>query len=77
MPIPWTSKHATSEEPPSHVKAVRDEFNEHIADRTDKECDFCGPSGSIWKWRHNGGSECWLEMDGIGPWTEVATQPSE
>lgn len=71
MPTLWSSRTSTLEEPPREVRTVIDEFTKSIADRTDEDCDFCGPPGSIWRYRHNGGSECWLEMDGIGPWTEV------
>jgi len=67
---PWISERVISEEPPMTVVAVKDSHGD-IADRTPEECDHCGPGFSIWRWRHNGGRECWLEIDGIGPWEGV------
>jgi hypothetical protein len=70
----WASDGVTSAEPPSYVMAVR-ESRGHIADRTETSCEYCGPPGTEWRWRHNGGTECWLDMDGIGPWTQVPEDP--
>lgn len=66
----WTSDGVTSTEPPSHVLAVRDSHDD-IADRINTVCGYCGPPGTKWRWRHNGNTDCWFEMDGIGPWTQV------
>ncbi|MDN5933892.1 MAG: hypothetical protein L0I24_22940 [Pseudonocardia sp.] len=44
----------------------------HVADRLlEVACDYCGPPGTWWQWRHNGNSGCWLDIDGIGPFTEM------
>lgn len=59
-----------SAEPPSSVSAVQ-ESRGFIADRLPEPCEECAGFGSIWRWRHNGRSECWLDIDGIGPWVEV------
>lgn len=55
-----------SEEPPPEIRHVR-ESDGYIADRLGP-CGECCGDGSIWRWRHNGGEECWFEIDGIGPW---------
>jgi hypothetical protein len=60
-----------SPEPPPAVMAAQDGQG-YIADRLLEPCEYCGDGvGSIWRWRHNGRSECWLDIDGIGPWVEV------
>jgi len=64
----WTGDSVT--EPPRHVLAVRDSSG-CVADRTPQECDVCKPLGSVWRWRHNGAADCWMDIDGIGPWVEV------
>lgn len=61
-------------EPPRNIHLVRDEYDGKIADRTDEPCDYCGGNGSIWRWRHNGGADCWLDIDGIGPWAGWASE---
>lgn len=71
--MPWKSDDVACPEPPPEVLVVTDSGG-RIADRTETPCDYCGPPGNIWRWRHNGGTECWLEMDGIGPWKEVPSQ---
>jgi hypothetical protein len=60
-----------SPEPPEGVDHVRDDHDGKVMDRLGDECYDCGQGHSMWRWRHNGGTECWNEMDGIGPWTEV------
>jgi hypothetical protein len=54
-------------EPPAPIRHVQDGQGD-IADRLDEQCDYCGNSGSLWRWRHNGATDCWLDIDGIGPW---------
>lgn len=57
-----------SAEPPANIRYVRD-VSGSIADRLEGPCEWCHkPEGSIWRWRHNGNSDCWLDIDGIGPW---------
>lgn len=34
-------------------------------------CDYCGDDGTWWTWLHNGRSECWLEMDSVGPLYDI------
>ncbi len=65
----WTGGFGSAE-PPQGVDHVRDGAG-HVMDRQPEQCDFCGPGHSLWRWRHNGGTECWLDMDGYAPWTEV------
>ncbi len=52
-------------EPPAQILHVRDE-HDGLMDRQGP-CDFC--DGSIWRWRHNGNADCWMDLDGIAPWT--------
>lgn len=52
-------------EPPLEIRHVRDGGGA-VADRLG-QCEHCFV-GSIWRWRHNGNSDCWLDIDGIGPW---------
>jgi hypothetical protein len=69
---PWRGD-AHAGEPPPSVAAVQDSRG-YIADRLPERCDeWCNAdnSGSRWQWRHNGRSECWLEIDGISPWVEI------
>jgi hypothetical protein len=65
--VTWHGRTAAPE-PPPHIRHVRDDHDGLIADRTDEPCDHCCGDGSIWRWRHNGNADCWLEIDGIGPW---------
>lgn len=69
-------------EPPPHVVRVRNIASGQVAVRAGDlttpwghmpagTCDNCGPPGTWWTWLHNGNSECWLELDGIGPFIEV------
>jgi hypothetical protein len=55
-------------EPPDGVNHVQDEHTGYVMDRIGP-CEWC--SGSTWRWRHNDGTECWMDMDGIGPFREV------
>lgn len=64
----WTGDY--TQEPPAEVLAVQDDYLGEIMDRTPEACQWC-ESGSIWKWRHNSTFECWMDMDGIGPFTQV------
>ncbi len=54
-------------EPPARIRHVRDASDGKIADRLAEPCED-HPNGTLWRWRHNGNSDCWMEMDGIGPW---------
>jgi hypothetical protein len=54
-------------EPPPNILHVKDEGTGNVMDRVG-ECQFC--PGGWWRWRHNRGEECWMDMDGIGPFTE-------
>lgn len=66
----WFSRHG-ADEPPSHITRVRDGEGD-IAGRTPEACEYCGTGdASIWRWEHNGNSDCWLDIDGYGPWVEV------
>lgn len=65
--VEWRVGHAAAE-PPERIRHVVDLHDGKLADRTDQECDYCGPGHSVWRWRHNGGQDCWLDIDGIGPW---------
>lgn len=57
-----------SPEPPADIRHAQDSGG-YIADRLDVPCEWCvKPAGSMWRWRHNGNSDCWLDIDGIGPW---------
>lgn len=63
-------------EPPPYIRHVRD-CDGYTADRTGRPCEYCGNSGSIWRWRHNGNAGCWLDIDGVGPWVGWSTDPEE
>lgn len=71
----WTGDYA-SPEPPAGVDHVRDREGATM-DRLPQQCDHCGPGHSLWRWRHNGNNDCWLDMDGYAPWTEVSAPPEQ
>ncbi len=55
-------------EPPASVLQVVDQHDGKVMDRVG-DCEHC--PGGRWRWRHNGGEDCWMDMDGIGPYEEV------
>lgn len=58
-------------EPPARIRTVRDREG-GVMDRLGP-CEWC--DGSMWRWRHNGGTECWLDMDGVGPYDGWTMEP--
>jgi hypothetical protein len=64
--VEWRGR-ITTTEPPTHIRHVRDTSDGKLADRLDQPCED-HPDGNLWRWQHNGGTDCWYEIDGIGPW---------
>ena len=60
-----------SQQPPPHVLRVRDEHDGYEMVRTAVPCGYCGDDDALWVWLHNGAMDCWLDMDGYGPFIEV------
>lgn len=59
-------------EPPARIRVVRDSSDGAVMDRLGP-CEWC--DGSMWRWRHNGGTGCWLDMDGVGPYDGWTMEP--
>lgn len=68
LPPPDWHGRVSSAEPPLEIRTVRDGDGGYLADRVEGPCEYYCPAGGVWRWRHNGNSACWMDLDGIGPW---------